>query len=411
MNVFRKATQEQENQKAIDEFYDSLNDYSPSTVITNATVMELPTVNSAIELISGIVAGLDWDLYIHNDRVDEDDRLTLLNFETGDLLSLSDFRRAIIRDYYKEGHAHVYIERKGSKVVSLRYVDATRVSAIPTNDPIFKDAKIYVDGVEYETYDFITIARDSVDGINGRSIVDDMATSLRTAKSLDEYTLENVENGGLIKGLIQSTKKLIGKSLDNLKRAWNNKFGGNRGNNIMILDEGLEFKSIQNSSQQLQIKELKELSLKELATIFNCSEGILSGKATTEEFTNFISLTIVPLVNHIESAFNKNLLTEKEKREGYRFSISTDGLLKGDILARYQAYEIGINRGFLSRNEIRVLEGNEPVEGLDTFVMSLGNVLFDPKTQNYIIPNTGSTITKEQVENTQANHDINKIKA
>ena len=39
------------------------------------------------------------------------------------------------------------------------------------------------------------------------------------------------------------------------------------------------------------------------------------------------------------------------------------------------------------------------VEGLDTFNMTLGAVLFDAKTQTYFVPNTGQV--KENGENTQ----------
>lgn len=415
MKIFnRQATQQPtktEEQLYEEVFQDSF--MVGETTISNNTVMEIPVVNSSVTLIKNIVAGLNFRLYKENDEIVDDDRLLLLNYENNDLLSVTDFRSALIQDYFTYGNGYAYIERKGNKVIALKYVSAKYVSVVDSYNPINKDAKILVNGEEFESYDFVCVCRNSKNGVEGQSIVDELSTTLKTNKAINNYTLQTVEKGGLLSGIIESSKKLNAKILEGikaLKKAWNNKFKTGEGDNFLVLDEGLTFKSVSSNSKDMQIAEMKEIIDKELMTIFNVNEGILSGKASHDEYVNFISITILPLLNILESAFNKSLLLEKEKRKKYRFSINADEILKADIESRYRAYEIGINRGFLNRNEVRVMEGNEPVEGLDTFVMSLGNVLFNPKTQSYVIPNTGSTITKDQVENPQ-NIQNNNIEA
>ncbi|MBR1895497.1 MAG: phage portal protein, partial [Pyramidobacter sp.] len=48
-----------------------------------------------------------------------------------------------------------------------------------------------------------------------------------------------------------------------------------------------------------------------------------------------------------------------------------EGLLRGDIKSRYEAYQIGINNGFLSPNEARAKEDLNPREGGDEFMTPL----------------------------------------
>lgn len=42
-----------------------------------------------------------------------------------------------------------------------------------------------------------------------------------------------------------------------------------------------------------------------------------------------------------------------------------DGLLRGDALTRHRTYQIGINTGYMSLNEVRDFENMNPFEGGD----------------------------------------------
>ena len=46
------------------------------------------------------------------------------------------------------------------------------------------------------------------------------------------------------------------------------------------------------------------------------------------------------------------------------------GLLRGDIKSRYDAYNLAIRTGWMSRNEVRRLENLNPVDGLDEYIIS-----------------------------------------
>lgn len=53
---------------------------------------------------------------------------------------------------------------------------------------------------------------------------------------------------------------------------------------------------------------------------------------------------------------NLNLIPESQRNQ-FSISFNMDALLRGNVEARYNAYRIGRESGFLSVNEIRRMEG------------------------------------------------------
>ena len=64
----------------------------------------------------------------------------------------------------------------------------------------------------------------------------------------------------------------------------------------------------------------------------------------------------------------RDLLT-REEQERLFLSHTVEGLLRGDTKTRFEAYGSGIDKGWLSRNEVRLLENRKPIEGLDELVL------------------------------------------
>ncbi|MFM9653603.1 phage portal protein, partial [Streptomyces galilaeus] len=63
-----------------------------------------------------------------------------------------------------------------------------------------------------------------------------------------------------------------------------------------------------------------------------------------------------------------------EERATYFAEHLVDALLRGDTLSRYQAYAIGRNWGWLSANDVRDKENDNPVAGGDAYLVPLNMV-------------------------------------
>ena len=95
-----------------------------------------------------------------------------------------------------------------------------------------------------------------------------------------------------------------------------------------------------------------------------------------QENQNYVTDTLMSWAAQWEQTLNQKLLNPRERKK-YFFEFSIDGLLRGDIASRYQAYQLAIQNGIMSRNEVRTYENLNPVEGGDRFVISQNVQLLD----------------------------------
>ena len=72
---------------------------------------------------------------------------------------------------------------------------------------------------------------------------------------------------------------------------------------------------------------------------------------------------MAPLASRVETAMMRCLLTDAGRRTLY-IEHDLDGLLRGDIKSRFEAYRVGRECGVYSANDVRRKE-NEPPIGTD----------------------------------------------
>ena len=246
----------------------------------------------------------------------------------------------------------------------------------------------------YENYQFITLTRKTIDGVKGIGIVGENKAMLSLAYNTLLYEEKNIRTGGVKKGVIKSVKKLTKEALEALKEAWNKLYSGTS-ENVIVLNDGLDYKELQQTSVELQLNENKQVNAEEICAIFNTPISILKGTANDETINTWNNNTIIPILNAFESALNKNLLLTKEKGSFY-FAFDTRNLSRGDIEKRYKAYEIAIKNKILTINEVRYEEDKPSIKALEnTLMLGLNDVLFNTDSKEIYTPNTNATTSLE----------------
>jgi len=373
--------------------------------ITKQNALSVPAVSSAVDMLSSLVAPLPVKLYKKTkgedgktkiEEVENDIRLNLLNQDTGDLLDPFQLKKAIVYDYLVNKGAYVYIDKVKNDCRSLRYIEPDYVSPQTNFDPIFKDAKYLVNGKEYEVYNFLTILRNTKDGVKGVSAVDEISKSIETAFTTILYELGIVKKGGAKKGFLTATRKLGKDEIKLLKDAWNRYYGGNNEENVIVLNDGIEFKEGANSSVELQINDRKKTLKDDIKEVFHIFD----------DYNTTIKVGVMPIISAMEHAYNKNLLLESEKGLFY-FAVDTKQIIRGNLKERFEAYKIASDTGWLTKNEIRNQEDYDSIEGLDVVSMNLANVLYDINSKKYYTPNTGSVMNMENGNNGGGDNDEN----
>lgn len=360
--------------------------------VTKDQAMNVPAFASCVNKIAETVSTIPIRLYMLADgkleEMKEDERPRLLNDDTGDALDGVQFKRALIRDYLTSKGGYAFINRSGNRIRSLHYVKANEISFLFSTDPIFKDYDIMVQGVKYKPFEFLKILRNTEDGWAGKSVVDENGEVLSVAYHSLKYEKGLVKTGGNKKGFIKSPKKLAQPAVDALKKAWRNLYQNNT-ENVVILNEGLEFQEAGNTSVEMQLNENKRTNSDEICKLFNMPPAMISGEATELDKANFVQYCLNPILKEIECALNRDLLLESEKGS-YYFAADTSELTKGDMEKRFRAYEIASKNGFMQIDEIRLKE-NLPPLGLDFVRLGLQDVLYDPASKEFYTPNMNQT--------------------
>ncbi len=358
---------------------------------SRSLALQIPAVTSAVNKLANTVARLPIKLYSKSDgkpkEITDDRRPFLLNIDSGDTLDIVNFWRSVLEDYYLGKGGYIYIDKHHGNYRSLRYVDCTRIAIMTNQNPIFKDYDIFVDGERHYPFEFIKILRKTKDGAKSKSVTEENSKILSVAYDTMVFEKKQVKKGGNKRGFFKAKNKLSKEAMDDLKKAIKAYYGdGEESENNMILNDGIDFQETSATSVELQLNENKRTNSDEIFNIFGFPSTIIRGGATDTDKQLFND-AVVELLNLIEAALDKDLLTEAEKEFKY-FAFDTRELTRGNIKERYEAYEIGLKNRFLQADEVRAEEDREPL-GFNFVTLGLGDVLLDPKTKEIYVPNTG----------------------
>ena len=359
--------------------------------ITREKAMTLPAVNGAVDFISNTIASMPVKLYkIKDGKVEEkkdDDRVRMLNGDTGDTLDAYQMKKAMVIDYLLGKGGYCFIQKSRNDVTGLFYVEDRYITIMKVYEPIYKHFQIFVGGYDasnnkkeygtFEPYQFIKVLRNTKDGASGEGYTVEVSKALETAYQTLKYQLGMVSAGGNKRGFLKSQRKLGTDEITALKKAWKNLYSNNS-ENVVVLNNGVEFQEASNSAVETQLNESKKTFQDEINSIFHIYPN---------DFERTFKEAIYPIIRAFETALNRDLLLEKEKKNHF-FEFDVKEIVRVSIKERYEAYKLAKETGFMTLNEIRREENMEWIEGLDVVNVGLGAVLYDINKHVYYTPNT-----------------------
>ena len=178
-------------------------------------------------------------------------------------------------------------------------------------------------------------------------------------------------------GILTHPGELGEQGIANLEKTISDKHGGiGQAGRLLILEENMKYEPTGISPKDAELIASRKFSVLEIARHTNIPPHMLMDldRATfsniEEQGIQFVTYTLGSFIARIEQQINVDLFSAAEQGR-YFAEFNVDGLLRGNILARYQAYQVGVQQGFLSRNEVRDLEGLPPFEGGDLMLEPL----------------------------------------
>ncbi|MGN1118785.1 MAG: phage portal protein, partial [Oscillospiraceae bacterium] len=365
-------------------------------VLSRAAVLGIPTVQACISMIADTISMLPIKMYERADgeiREGKDDRrLFLLNNDTGDTMNATEMKKAWVYDYFLGKGAYTYIERDiYAMPKAIRYVEENRITVnVSDFNPISKDYTLSVGGNVYAKSDFIKILRNSKGYGSGTSVITENPEIFAVYYYTMLFEKSTVKKGGNKKGFFTSQKQQTEAAMARVKAAFAKVYSNSQdaADSVIVLNEGMDFKESSATSVEMQLNENKVTNAGEICKIFGVPQEMLSGRASEQVRTLFVSGAIMPVINIIEAALDSDFLLEREKATRY-YAFDTKEITRGNMLERYRAYEIALKNRFLMIDEVREQEDQKPT-GLNYLFLGLQDVLLNPETGQMYTPNTNA---------------------
>lgn len=380
--------------------------FAGQTELTEEEVFKIPAVVAGIELISGAISQLPVELYQETEdgnmeKVTNDIRLRIINSETNNLMTGNSFKRKLAKDYVLYGASYVKLDKLANTITGLH--------PLPTKDMVMqvylsegyrKNVRYWLNSYPEKQYGddlIMAILKNTEDGVKSDGILKNNRETLMLALNEQKYSSSVLQNGALPIGALQLKNKATPAIMDNLKKSWEDLYSGSgNAGKTMILEEGMEYKPISMKPSEMQLSETKKTNVSDIARILNIPESMLNPEANkyaSNEQNNlyFLQYCLSPIITAIESAFNRNLLLEDEKKKNYFFKFDTSQILRATAKERTEEAVAGLAGGIYSLNEARNKVGYNKLAD-NFFYWSLGSVLYNADTKVLITPNTGQVL-------------------
>ena len=256
-----------------------------------------------------------------------------------------------------KGQIDIWEDSEGNRYVN-DWETATR-TAIPIGDCVF------IPGILIQ------------DGIRGKTIYAVFREVFGESMAMQQFGNRFYANGAFPTGVLESDKKISPEGIQRLREGFSSQFGGleNVGK-TPVLQDGIEYKPIQNNLRDAQFTESRRLNVGDISRITGVPPHML-GDLERATFSNiehqnqeFITYTLNPWLVRIEQEFNKKLFVRRERGEYYtKFNI--EAMLRGDMQSQAEYFLKMVQMGALSPNEVRRLTNQNPAEGGDQkYIMS-----------------------------------------
>jgi len=349
-------------------------------------------------LISESIASLPIEAFNEQNGIREhlpdDDTAYLVGSQPSPLYDSYKWRLAMMVQTLLYGNAISLIRRdERGAPIELRVVDVSRVQPVidGAGDLFFKiygDAKSYV----VEATDALHIAFNPT-AMMGSGIMwgqnplqifkDTLSFNINTTKYGDRI----FKKGTHFKGFLTTDQSLSKDAAKSLRDLWDDWYSGVENFGVTpLLHSGLKWQGANITPEDAMFDKTRSLNVSDISNIYGVPPHMLANldRATynnaEQQNIEFVTYVLRPWVKQWEGEMRSKLTPEKLRRTR-RMKFNLTALLRGSTEARSDYYRTMI-QGIMTPNEIRRLEGLNPVDGGDKLLIPMNMQQPDNGAQN-----------------------------
>ena len=216
------------------------------------------------------------------------------------------------------------------------------------------------------------------DFLTGDSPVIDVRDTIALEILAEEFGVTFFKNGALPMMVFNFSEGSAGfrtveqekQFIDDFQRAFS---GGNK-HKALLTPKGIDPPSaIEFSHDKAQFLETRQFQRNVIAGAFGVPP-VYVGDLTDAHYNNvefedqgFITNVVLPVARAFESAMERDLLTDEDRRNGIAIRFNLDAILRADFKSRQEGLKMQREMGVINANEWREVEGMNPREGGDEY--------------------------------------------
>ncbi|ACL77253.1 phage portal protein [Ruminiclostridium cellulolyticum] len=350
------------------------------------------TYYSAIKIISKSVAKCSLQVKLESEKGEDLAKnhylFDKLRLRFNSYMSSIDAMKAFVAISKHEGISGLFINRdvKGT-IEGLYPVKITQITI--DNAGIIKGTKsnkvLYdfecVEGETGSCFDKdIIILRDfTLDGIKTNATRKILSESLDTSVKSQDYLNTLFTNGLTNKVVVQLSSDIKDeKEIKKMQDKFNRIYSSN--GKIFTVPAGYSIDALNLSLADAQYEQLRRLSKEEIACMMGVplsKLGFVKENAKSEEQDNlkFLSDTLLIIFEAIEQEMDWKLLTEKERKQGYKIRFNINVLLRTDSKTQSEVINSYVNNGVYDLDYARGILGVPKLGGEPIITLPSGQIL------------------------------------
>lgn len=356
--------------------------------VSEASAQRYGAVYACIRIISESIAALPLALIRqtgrNRDKATDHPLYNVLHTLANPEMTSFEWRELMLSHVLSWGNGYSEIEFDGrGRIVALWPLNPAKMEDVRRNaqgnlECVYRLPDQTVRTIPYWRIHHIKGAGNGIVGYSPIRMAARHATGLGLA--LEEYGSRFFSNGARPGLILRHPGRLSPEAHKRLAASFAGDHQGlSNAHRTKILEEGMDISTIGIPPNEAQFLETRKFQVTEIARIYRVPPHMLAD-LDRASFSNiehqslaFVQNTLLPYIVRHEQAVARDLLTETERKTlSAKYIVA--GMLRGDLLSRSQAYNTGIQAGYLTRNEARELEDLNPIDGLDEPLQPLNMV-------------------------------------
>lgn len=208
---------------------------------------------------------------------------------------------------------------------------------------------------------------------------------------IDASSVSLLKNKSTPSGLLSTEQPLTETQAQEYILRWEKRHSGSkRSGRVAVLGNNLKYQAIGLTPEEMQYLEAKKWNRSTIMSTYGVPPAVagfrddetpLSGTDTKEQLTQFWNQTLIPIIRQIEDKMSTDFQRRWTPTIKYQFNIQNIPELQEDRDTEIERQGKQIADGRLTINEVREMEGRDPVPWGDTWYKPVSMVSVDEPTK------------------------------